>query len=308
MAAAPLLAANAQELNDFDFVTFAPSTENTEFIIGEGSQTVTAKRTVLPFGMNKYETTYSLWYEVFSWATDNGYSFKNPGQEGSAARRGAQPTNTNRYMPVTTINWHDAIVWCNALSEMKGVTPCYTYKGEVIRSSLDAVACDLAECNWESGGYRLPTETEWEYAARLTSDGFCSGALASGQTPEEASADRVAWTYENTTETHAVGTAGTPFSESAPPAPGSGNTNYSGLFDMSGNVLEFCWDWMAPYEEQTDGRYTGPAVGSERVMRGGSWNAYTLFLASGDRYSYDPNEAYNYFGFRIAQTITGSTK
>ena len=68
---------------------------------------------------------------------------------------------------------------------------------------------------------------------------------------------------------------------------------------MSGNVLEWCWDWFADYKDEK-GRATGPESGSERVMRGGSWNSYTLFLSAGDRYSFDPNEYFNYFGFRIA--------
>ena len=70
---------------------------------------------------------------------------------------------------------------------------------------------------------------------------------------------------------------------------------------MSGNVLEYCWDWFADYTDQKKGtRATGPEYGSQRVSRGGSWSAYTGFICAGDRYSYDPNEVYNYMGFRVA--------
>ena len=70
---------------------------------------------------------------------------------------------------------------------------------------------------------------------------------------------------------------------------------------MSGNVLEFCWDWFADYTEQKKGaRYAGPAYGSKRVSRGGSVSEYTPFINAGDRYAFDPNEAYDYMGFRIA--------
>ena len=81
---------------------------------------------------------------------------------------------------------------------------------------------------------------------------------------------------------------------------GSGNANALGLFDMSGNLLEFCWDWYEDYQEVPQGtRATGPKVGSQRVSRGGSWSPYTAFIYCGDRYAFDPNESYNYMGFRF---------
>ena len=82
--------------------------------------------------------------------------------------------------------------------------------------------------------------------------------------------------------------------------PGTGNANGAGLYDMSGNLLEFCWDWFGDYTG--DNEY-GPAVGYERVSRGGSWAPFTMFYYAGDRYFFDPNEKYNYFGFRIACTV-----
>ena len=78
--------------------------------------------------------------------------------------------------------------------------------------------------------------------------------------------------------------------------PEAGNANSAGIYDMSGNVIEFCWDW---FEDYTSENIHGPKVGFERVSRGGSWSEYTMFLYAGDRYSYDPNECYNYMGFRI---------
>ena len=273
------------------------------FIIGENSQTYTAARTVLPFKINKFETTYALWYAVRIDAEGRGYVFANPGQGGSEGRRGGEPTDEDKYFPVTAINWYDAIVWCNALSEIENKTPCYSYKGKVLRDSTDTASCDLSECDWNADGYRLPTEAEWEYAARITKSGMQRGDKASGETGGEGRDDAslVAWDSGNADAPRIVGTTGTVFTPEAPPAPGSGNANGAGIYDMSGNVLEFCWDWFADYTEQKKGaRYAGPAYGSKRVSRGGSVSEYTPFINAGDRYAFDPNEAYDYMGFRIA--------
>jgi formylglycine-generating enzyme required for sulfatase activity len=74
---------------------------------------------------------------------------------------------------------------------------------------------------------------------------------------------------------------------------------------MSGNVLEYCWDWFADYSQPFDirDRYTGPEFGYERVSRGGSWSPYASFIYAGDRYAFDPDIAFNYMGFRICRSL-----
>lgn len=279
------------------------------FTIGEKSQSYTAKRTVSSFAINRYETPYSLWFKIRKQAERMGYHFQNPGQEGSEGRRGKIPTQKGNGQPVTMINWYDAIVWCNAYSEINGLTPCYSYKNEVLRDSTNTAQCDLAKCDWTANGYRLPTEAEWEYAARFTDEGLQSGGTASGDlsklAPNDEETNRYAWYFMNANATRAVGTSGNLFNEDAPPAPSTGYCNSAGLFDMSGNVMEFCWDWYGDYKTQNEGETaSGPAMGTSRVCRGGSFSMYTMFIYCGDRYNYDPNEFYNYMGFRIAQSVS----
>jgi formylglycine-generating enzyme required for sulfatase activity len=222
--------------------------------------------TLSPFKIATYETTYELWYEVKQWATDsargaNGYTFANDGSEGHDGTAGAAPTDA-KLEPVTMINWRDAIVWCNAYSEMTGKTPVYKNSGAVIRDSTNATACDGAQMDTSVGGYRLPTEAQWEYAARGGGTPSATGSFANkwAGTNTESELGNYAWYYDNSGNvTHPAGEK---------------TANALGLYDMSGNVFEWCWDWYgSPVDTGTAADPAGPASSPDlaRVFRCGSW-------------------------------------
>ena len=243
--------------------------------------------TLSSFYLSKYETTYQQWHDVKTWAGENGYTFANAGKEGKNGTIGAAPTGASSE-PVTTVSWRDAIVWCNARSEQTGLTPAYTYISATIKDATDATACDGAVLNLSAHGYRLPTEAEWEYASRYQ-DGatWTPGDYLSGATNDyndAAASQAVAWYNVNSgSVTHDVG----------------GKTaNPLGVFDMSGNVWEWCGDWYGSYVAGPDTDPTGPGSGSGRVIRGGGWYNSAYYCRVGDRYSDTPYIADSSSGFR----------
>ncbi len=154
--------------------------------------------TVSDFSIGKYEVTYELWFSVHKWAKEHSYYFQNAGMEGSVTGGGEDPNFVNvgkdpteeaKHEPVTVISWRDAIVWCNAYSELLGYTPVYKSKGEVLKDSRDTNAenCDKATIDPDANGYRLPTEAQWSYAA--SNKGNTDPTWASGATADYNNAD-----------------------------------------------------------------------------------------------------------------------
>lgn len=171
-------------------------------------------------------------------------------------------------LPVEQVNWFDAVNFCNLLSKKEGLEPVYTVKNTQVSA------------DFSKNGYRLPTEAEWEYAAR--SAGVDQFRYAGSNDPSE-----VAWYSSNAIATNYVGKK---------------NPNQIGLFDMSGNVWEWCWDWFAEgYYPGSETNPVGPAAGDYRVMRGGSWYRGTDMLDLTLRNCSDPKTKYSSVGFRVVR-------
>jgi formylglycine-generating enzyme required for sulfatase activity/predicted Rdx family selenoprotein len=251
-----------------------------------------------PFSVAKYETTYELWYTVRQWAVSEErgagkYTFAYSGREGHDGTGGAAPTDGAKHEPVTYINWRDMIVWCNAYSEMAGKEPVYYKAGgtEILRVSATtsgtATDADLAVMKREKNGYRLPTEAEWEYAARGGGTPSTTGSFANIYAGTTMYLGTYAWFSGNAGGvTHPVG---------------GKVANPLGLYDMSGNVWEWCWDWYASISTGAVTDPLGPSSGSYRVLRGGSWSGDGIWYpnAVACRNRNDPSNRHNSYGFRV---------
>ena len=239
--------------------------------------------TVNSFYLSKYEVTFSE-YNAFCKATGRD----NPSDYGMGA--GLQP--------MTFVSWYDAVEYCNWRSQQEGLTPCYTIdkdnKDPNNQNKDDALKWTIT-CNFNANGYRLPTEAEWEYAARERGRKVRFGNGKDIADPEEINfcgLEQFKQPYSVVGVYRAKTTAVASFVPNA-----------LELYDMSGNVWEWCWDWGAWYEAASQQNPKGPVNGEYRGLRGGSWGDSPNNVRAAYRGGGSPVERGSIIGFRCARTF-----
>lgn len=224
------------------------------------------------FELSRYEVTWGLWREVRDWSAANGYDIGS---------RGAGCADDH---PVRSVNWYDAVKWCNARTEWENaltgstLAPAYRVADGVYRSGEPALITDIV-CDFGTSGYRLPTGSEWEYAAR-GGEGAAPRTYPGGENP-----GLLAW--------HAANSSGAncDLSNGRGTFPVAHKTaSAAGFHDLAGNIAEWNWD-------------IDPGNSASRLVTGGSWDSAVADLALGVVASESPTLRDDRIGLRVGRSV-----
>ena len=241
--------------------------------IGESDEKPVRSISIKDFYIGKYEVTQSQWVAIMDNIPSKYYQ------------------NKNDSLPVMWVNWYDAIEFCNKMSVIEKLEECYSVdknkKDPDNYHQFDSLKYTII-CNFEANGYRLPTEAEWEYAAK--------GGLQSNNYTYSGSnnIDEVGWYRKNSKgsdygTTHYIG-------EKKP--------NELGIYDMSSNLSEWCWDWYSEksYTECSNTNPIGCLNGKSRVVRGGNFTDFAKECRVVNRHCNYPQNGYFSLGFRVVRS------